>query len=268
MSRGGTWALVPARSFATAKSRLGLPRSARAALARALFGHVCDAVAASSRLAGLLVATDGDDVADDAAARGLGVLYDQGQPPLAAVVDRGLAQLAARGATAALVVMADLPLVAASDLDAVVAALADADVAAAPDRDELGTNALAIRLDPDRAAATCFGHRDSYLRHVAATAAGGLRLATCRRPGLAFDLDWPDDVDALLASGAAAPALEAEARVLGQRAVRAERVSGVVDLIERIATAAVRAGVVEASQDPVQRRPLGRNATGGPRGAP
>jgi 2-phospho-L-lactate guanylyltransferase len=214
-----TWALIPVRSVSTGKSRLGGLGAGRCDVARALFQHVHAVVASCPLIDGILVATDDEEVGTIARQ----LLLDDGRQPLSAIVDRGLEALVARGAAAAIVIMADLPLLAAGDVARMIAALDDADVVAAPDRDHLGTNALALRLP---ATPTCFGNPDSYPRHVAAARAAGLRLATVDRDGLAFDLDCPADLADLTT--------EAEARVGGQALVRAEAGIGVVDAIERI----------------------------------
>ena len=194
--RFGTWALVPARSFRTGKSRLAAdPRVGehRAALARSLFDRVINVLARSPSIAGVLVATDGADVAAAAGQHGADVLFDHPPATLATIVDRGLVQLAERGARAALVIMADLPLVGTSHIEELCVALAGADLVLAPDRDLLGTNALAVRLPAPLT--TRFGNRDSFPRHL--TASGALRVAVVRAHGLAFDLDHPADLDEL-----------------------------------------------------------------------
>lgn len=242
-----TWALIPVRSFSTGKSRLSGLGAGRCDLARALFAHVHSVVAACPAFSGVLVASNGDDLAGLAR----DILLDAGPDPLATIVDRGLAALVARGADAAVVVMADLPLLAAGDLLRMVAALETADVVAAPDRDHLGTNALGLRLP---AAPTCFGNPDSYPRHVAAARAAGLRLATIDRDGLAFDLDGPADLADLTT--------EAKARVSRQAPVGTEPGLGVLDTIEQIRLRARG----EGPPHPVERRTLGRDATRGPGG--
>jgi 2-phospho-L-lactate/phosphoenolpyruvate guanylyltransferase len=197
------WVLVPARSFATGKSRLGALGRRRAELAQALLEHVLAVTTATPGLAGILVATDGDDVAALARRRGAAVLADAAPRGLADVVDRGLATLAERGARAALVLMADLPLLTSSDVTRLTRALAGSDLVLAPDRDRLGTNALATHLP---AAPTCLGHPDSFCRHVAAACGRGDRLVTLDRDGLAFDLDGPADLADLLGTRAPPPA--------------------------------------------------------------
>ena len=170
-----TWAVVPMKCFRRAKSRLApaLSPEEREALARRLFDRVLEAVA--PQVEGVLVLTDGPDVAE--AARGHRVLWDAPGLDLGALVNRGLGQLRAeRG----LVVMADLPEIVPED----VRQLLRHGHAVAPDLRDAGTNALVVPL-PGRA---CFGHADSFRRHLAAGP------AVVRRRGLALDLDRPEDL--------------------------------------------------------------------------
>jgi 2-phospho-L-lactate guanylyltransferase len=93
-------------------------------------------------------------------------------------------------------VMSDLPRLGALDVERLLVALRDADVAIAPDRPQLGTNALALRLPAPLA--TCFGNADSFARHLAAAETRALRAAVIHARGLAFDLDRPADLAALV----------------------------------------------------------------------
>jgi 2-phospho-L-lactate guanylyltransferase len=172
------WALVPAKSFARGKSRLGavLEGDARAAFARSLFDHVLATLTASGAVDGVLVATNSPDVAATAHAHGGSVLEDCPRATgLAAVVDDGLAALAARGARTALVLMADLPHLTVDDVRTLAAAAAAHDVAIVRADDGCHTNALA--LSPPACLRTAFGRADSFDAHVAAARAAGLRLA-------------------------------------------------------------------------------------------
>lgn len=254
MSLRGTWAVVPARSFASGKSRLAtVARNGRGEVARALFDRVVATTLRAAAVDGVLVATDGDDVATAAREHGALALRDGPAAPFASVIDRALAILAGRGASAAVVVMADLPLLGPYHVDDVCSALDGADLVLAPDRDQLGTNALAVRLPA--AIPTRFGHRDSFSRHLVTASAAGLRVAMVRAHGLAFDLDTPADVDELLG---AAPAPEAKPLVTGEGSVRTERRRRVTDTIQRIALA-VRGGCADEA---VQRSALDGDATG------
>jgi 2-phospho-L-lactate/phosphoenolpyruvate guanylyltransferase len=253
----GTWAVVPARSFASGKSRLAVAaRGRRDEVARALFDRVVAVTMRAAAIDGVLVATDGDDVVTAAREHGAMALRDAPTGPFASIIDRALAILAGRGATAAVVVMADLPLLGPRHVDDVCSALDDADLVLAPDRDQLGTNALALRLPASTP--TRFGHRDSFDRHVVAAAAANLRVNVVRAHGLAFDLDTPADLDELLA--AAPQPLEAKPLVTGEGSVRTERRRRITDTIQRIAFA--------VAQGPVERGALGSDATCIPCDAP
>lgn len=186
------WAVVPAKSLARGKSRLSpvLESGARARFAGALLEHVLDVLRVCS-LGGILVATDGDDVAEVAAARGAAVLRDDGAGPLAHVVDRALAELVSRGARAGLVVMADLPRIEPADVAALLDALAHHDVALV--RDHLGHHTNALAMAPPDAMKTRFGRADSFEAHCRAAREAGLRLAVVENERIAFDVDEPAD---------------------------------------------------------------------------
>jgi 2-phospho-L-lactate guanylyltransferase len=188
------WALVPAKAFDRGKSRLrpALSDEARAAFARALFDHVLGALAGSAAVAGVLVATDSPAVAAAARAHGAAVRFDAPGPSgLAAIVDAGLGELAERGATTALVLMADLPELTPDDVRGLVAAAAAAPVAIVRASDGTHTNALA--LTPPDCLRTAFGRADSFAAHVERARAAGLGVTVVDNARIAFDVDGPDD---------------------------------------------------------------------------
>lgn len=191
------WAVVPVKAFAEAKSRLSdvLASRARAQLAERLFDRVRRACADSPGITRTLVATNSAELAGRAQALGLESVLDGARRGLGEVVDQALEHASAHGATAALVVMGDLPLVTPGDLAALLAALEGADVVLGPDREQAGTNAMALRLPAP--GPTCFGHADSYGRHRAWCEARGARCVTLRRDGLQLDVDTPRDLRAL-----------------------------------------------------------------------
>ena len=196
-----TWALVPAKAFDRGKSRLApaLPDPAREAFVQRLFEHVLATIIASRAANGILVSTDSPAVAEAARKHRAFVRLDPpGVASLAGVVDGGLIELAARGARAALVLMADLPAIQPADVRAVVALLADHQVVLVPAADGLHTNALA--LSPPTCLRTAFGRSDSFEAHLAAARAACLRPAILENPRLAFDVDGPEDHARLLGS--------------------------------------------------------------------
>ena len=203
------WALIPAKCFARGKSRLApvLTEHARAELSRDFLEHVLDVAAASASLAGVVVATECDEVAAVARAHGADVAMRVGaacsETRLGPIVDSALATLAQRGAARALVLMSDLPLLAPADVDAVVALLDSAALVVAPDTRAEGTNALALHMGPARGGArvvrpTCFGNALSFALHIEAAARARELAAVYRSRRIALDIDTPDDFAAYL----------------------------------------------------------------------
>lgn len=188
------WALIAAKGFARAKSRLdsALPAHERRALASAMFEHVLDACMRCSQLHGTLVATDGDDVAEHARRRNAAVLRDEAAGSLAAVIDAGLSLLRAGEATHVLVIMADLPLLKPCDVSELLGSLRRRDLVITPDLQRRGTSALGVRLDLDFQ--SCFGHDDSLQRHLRQAARISARSAVHYNPRIAFDVDTPEDL--------------------------------------------------------------------------
>jgi len=195
----GVWAVVPVKCFARGKSRLDrvLSRAAREDLARALCDHTLATLGECTEIDGTVVATDCEVVEQFAAARGADVIRDVSAGSLAQIADHALSVLAARGASSAIVLMADLPLLSTDDLRGLAAALERAPIVVAPDRVRRGTNALGL-TPPDRIA-TCFGSEISFRRHVARARREAIPHVVHRADGIAFDLDSPDDLARALA---------------------------------------------------------------------
>ena len=190
------WALLPVKDFGRAKSRLApvLDAAARSALARQLCEHALDTLRSYSEIAGILVISDSEAVLSVAQKYGaLGVRETPSAAPrvLGAIVDEGLALIESRGAQAALVLMADLPQLHIAELSPLLHSLQTHDYVVTPDRREQNTNALALRLAGR--APTAFGSGDSFRRHTEILSAAGRRVAIHRAPGLALDIDFPED---------------------------------------------------------------------------
>lgn len=188
------WAIVPVKGFARGKSRLGdvLGDALRGAFARSLFEHVVQVLAAVEHVAGILVITDDDEVATCARERGIAVLRDPPGASLSQVVDAALRDASARGASAALVCMADLPKLSVDEVREVLSLLELHEVVVAPDADDLGTNLLG--LAPPAIMPSCFGNGDSFRQHLLSAEQRALSAAVSRAPGICFDVDEPDDL--------------------------------------------------------------------------
>jgi 2-phospho-L-lactate guanylyltransferase len=185
-------AIVPAKSFARAKSRLDavLDAPSRALLARDMLAHVLETLRAHDAVDRIVVVTDGDDVEALALRFGAECVRDRGEPPLRLAVDLGFGQLAAHDD--ALVVMADLPWLTSGDVRSLVVALDDADVVVAPDASGDGTNALALTARARMP--TAFGSGQSLRDHLTRAERAGLTTRVIESRGLAFDVDTPADL--------------------------------------------------------------------------
>ena len=177
------WIVLPIKAPADCKTRLRgvLDDAAREALVADMLHHV---VAACSQVAGAAVFLLGPE------RHGLPVdlLADPGGGLNAALT------AAVRAAEAAAVdritfISADLPHVETTE----IARLLQGAATIAPDRAGTGTNALSLPL----LAATRFTFHygaDSFARHRAEAERLGLRMTPVESPGLAFDIDLPEDL--------------------------------------------------------------------------
>ena len=194
---GPLWAVLPVKPFAEAKSRLapGLRPDQRRLLARNLFAHTIEAVQDSGSVQTSLVVSRDPDALAIAASRGLETLLESGPSGLNEALSEARRLVEA---DALLVIATDLPLLSAIDIESFVAAAHGKAVTIAPDHRGEGTNAILLR--PPDAIEFAFGPA-SRRRHLALAAARGLAVKEWGSPGLALDLDLPEDLSTLLAQG-------------------------------------------------------------------
>jgi 2-phospho-L-lactate/phosphoenolpyruvate guanylyltransferase len=200
MDRSGTWAVVPVKSLDQAKQRLAgvLAAKERKELARAMAEDILSTLAASPDLAGILLVTRDPEARRLAARYGARVLLEEDERGHTAAASLGARALARDGAAAMLLVPADIPLVTPADIHAVLAVHGEAPaITLSPARDERGTNAVAC--SPADVMPLRFGG-DSFIGHLRRARAHGIEPQVVRRPGLALDLDTPDDLAAFFAA--------------------------------------------------------------------
>lgn len=201
-----TWAVVPIRGLETAKMRLGegLDPEERQELVTALLRRTLRATRDASRLSGTVVVTMDPKAAGVAKEHGAIGLVERA-PGLNPAIEAGRSVAVARGATAVLVLPADIPGVSAEALDALVTRAAASPtprvVLVVPDQHGLGTNALLV--SPAAIVAPRFGER-SRESHATAARAAGATLIEMDGP-LSLDVDTPAD---LLAAESAIGALD------------------------------------------------------------
>jgi 2-phospho-L-lactate guanylyltransferase len=191
-----TWALVPIRGLESAKTRLGedLDAEERVELVTTLLRRTLIATRDARRVAGTIVVTMDPDAAGIARdLRAVGLV--ERAPGLNQAIEAARSVAVARGATAVLVLPADLPSVSAAAVDELLEAAARtavgrALVAMVPDRHGAGTNALLV--SPPDAIDPAFGER-SHAAHVARAATAGAATVELDGP-LSLDVDTPADL--------------------------------------------------------------------------
>ncbi len=188
------WLIIPVKPPHQAKSRLSevLGEDQRAALAGAMLRHVLSVAQAARGV-------------DQIALLGPSRLGTSVDIPLIADPGTGLnpaiafafGHVAAHGADRMIVLFADLPLLGRDDVERltsenVMGASAGA-IIIAPDRHGTGTNALSLPLPAAKGFTFAFG-TDSFAQHRAEAGRLGLRIDEVHSPGLARDVDVPDDL--------------------------------------------------------------------------
>ena len=195
------WTIIPVKPFGLGKSRLAPVLSApeRAALNRAMFEHVLRTAIAAFGAARIVVVTADAEAASLAGQHAAQVLPEHTADDLNGALASGMTYVRARGAEAALVLPSDLPHLGRDDLMAISAALRQTPCCVvAPDLSRIGTNALAV-APPDETLLR-FGP-GSFAAHVERARARNHTVQIVSRPGLAFDLDTPDDYRACINDG-------------------------------------------------------------------
>ena len=193
--------LVPVKNLADAKQRLSsiLSPQERLALAQAMCEDVLQALARWQRRPAVVVVTD-DSFARDLAARfNFEVVADDNSGETSAI-EMATAVCRKRGADSTLVVPADIPLIDSSELQKIVDSAPRGGAVLVPDAAGRGTNAA--WRSPGDLFPLRFGN-DSFLPHLAAAKATGLPCVVLELPGIARDVDRPEDLRELAAASGA-----------------------------------------------------------------
>jgi 2-phospho-L-lactate/phosphoenolpyruvate guanylyltransferase len=197
------WAVLPVKDLQHAKQRLAEVLSAkeRRELFAAMLEDVLSALAASAGLAGTLMVTRDQKARPLAARYGARVLMEEENRGHTAASSLGARTLADQGVAGMVQVPADIPLVTPDDVAALLRAHGQAPaVTLSPSREERGTNAVVC--SPPDLLPLRFGD-DSFLPHVQRARSIGIEPQIVRRPGLALDIDTPDDLAAFVAAPSA-----------------------------------------------------------------
>lgn len=184
--------LVPVKNLADAKQRLSpvLNPEQRFALAQAMCEDVLQALAHWQSRPPVSVVTS-DSFARDLAARfNFDVVADDNSGETSAI-EMATAVCRGRGATSTLVVPADIPLIDGAELQQIVDSAPAGGAVLVPDAAGRGTNAA--WRSPGDLFPLRFGN-DSFLPHLAAAKATGLPCVVLDLPGIARDVDRPEDL--------------------------------------------------------------------------
>lgn len=201
------WAVVPVKPLDQAKSRLAGALSAkeRVALVQKLLERTLDVLRQVPAIAEIVVATSDPGVAAWARRGGYRVLREVGEPDLNGALAVATRSAQTHRVEAVLIVHADLPRVTPAEVEKMMALAGTGPVVVvAPDRHGRGTNALLCA--PPGLIEYRFGE-DSYAQHCAQAQAAGARLEICSAPGLALDLDVPEDLEVLHTASVQPPVL-------------------------------------------------------------
>jgi 2-phospho-L-lactate/phosphoenolpyruvate guanylyltransferase len=188
------WAIIPVKETTGAKQRLAPVLSARLRrqLALAMLEDVLEAVAGVAGLGGAILVTGDPDAEKLARRYGMPTIAEGAHDGHTGAVNAGARHLVAQGHKTMLTLPGDLPLITTAEIEQLIAAHGPAPAfTIAPAHDELGSNA--ILMSPPQAVPLRFGE-DSYFPHLAAARAQGIEPCVLRLPGIAFDIDNPQDL--------------------------------------------------------------------------
>jgi len=191
--------LVPVKNLTQAKQRLSavLSPEERLALAQAMCEDVLETLARWQKRPAVAVVTSDPFARDRAKRFNFEVMADDDNAGETSAIEMATAVCHRRGAKSTLVVPADIPLIEAAELQKIADAAPVGGAVLVPDAAGRGTNA-AWRAPGDLFPLR-FGN-DSFLPHLAAAKATGLPCVVLELPGIARDVDRPEDLRELAAA--------------------------------------------------------------------
>ena len=189
--------VIAARGGLGAKSRCRsrLPGPQRHALVEAMLHDMLQALAGCSDVHRVYVTTPTAALARLAARQGAVVIFEHGPPDLNRAFSGARRRIAAANPARIVALLpGDLPLLDPTEVSACIAAAQEGAVVLAPATADGGTGAVVQRADLPLPLA--FG-RGSFRKHQLAAASLGLEARVIEAPSLGFDLDRPEDLDAV-----------------------------------------------------------------------
>jgi 2-phospho-L-lactate guanylyltransferase len=208
------WAVVPVKERVSAKERLSpmLRPETRQALALAMLEDVLAALTPTPGIAGLLVVTVDPEAGRLAERYGARLIEVGARDGHTGAVTAAARLLAAEQRSGMLTLPGDIPLVTPAEIARLLAAhLPAPSFTIVPSHDERGSNAIAC--SPPDAVPLRFGE-NSFYPHLQAAEMAGIRPNVVHLPGIALDIDNPEDLVSFMRidSSARARAVLAEDR--------------------------------------------------------
>ena len=190
--------LIPVKNLSAAKQRLAavLDQPARTELAQAMLHDVVATLAAWPRRPACALVTGDPFAVDLARQHDLEIIPDPANPGETGAIEMATNICIARGIDSTLVIPADIPLIQAGELEEILNRAPKEGSVLAPAADGRGTNAVLRR--PANLFPLRFGN-DSFKPHLAAARATGKPSIVLQLPGIAVDVDNPEDLQRLLA---------------------------------------------------------------------
>jgi len=187
-----TWALVPIKDFARAKSRLRplLTAEQCAELAVCMAADVLRALRGCTRIGRVICLGEAPGVRTFANQQGCEFIAEHPGAGLRANLDLAARQLQENGAQTLLIVPGDLPTIEAADIDACIDKHRGGLTICPAERDG-GTNALIV--SPPTGIGFQFGEQ-SCAKHIHAAEAAGLEHRVEDAPAFRYDIDGPADL--------------------------------------------------------------------------
>ncbi|WP_299028840.1 2-phospho-L-lactate guanylyltransferase [uncultured Thermanaerothrix sp.] len=190
-----TWAIVPVKPIYQGKSRLAtvLSQHERVLLNQMLYMHLLQVLQEVRTIDEILVVSRDSSILAAARQYRARTLQEDGRTGLNLALRRATAMAEIYAASEVLILPVDLPLITAEDVQTILrVAPFERGIVIVPDRHRHGTNALLVR--PPGALDYQFGS-NSYEAHCRQARQKGLEVRTLDLPSVAFDLDWPEDLE-------------------------------------------------------------------------
>ncbi|MBA3914611.1 MAG: 2-phospho-L-lactate guanylyltransferase [Acidobacteriales bacterium] len=188
--------LIPVKDLSRAKQRLGdmLDQQTRTSLAHAMLQDVCDAILAWREHPPVALVTSDSFAIAHAEKLGFEIIRDERNISETDAIEMATQLCVARGVDTSLVIPGDAPLLQPSELKQIFAAAPARGSVLVPAADGRGSNGVLRR--PANLFPLRFGN-DSFHPHLAAAQATGNPCVVLPLPGLALDIDSPQDLQQL-----------------------------------------------------------------------